>query len=44
MYIFNNVIGDQRGDVYYSEVVGQEVKGGKVVERKVESSFVGSNY
>lgn len=43
-YLTSAVIGDQRGDVYYSEVVGQQVKGGKVVERKVESSFVGSNY
>lgn len=43
-YITSAVISDQRGDVYYSAVVGNEVKGGKVTNREVNAAFMGSDY
>ena len=43
-YLGTAVIGDSRGDVYYSQVVGNKVSGGKVKGRKVESNFMGRDY
>lgn len=43
-YLTAAVIGDQRGDVYYSQVVGTQVAGGKVKERSVNADFVGKDY
>ena len=43
-YIAAAVISDYRGDVYYSQVVGNKVSGGKVSERSVDSDYVGRDY
>ena len=42
-YLTAAVISDYRGDVYYSQVVGNDVSGG-VKDRKVDSQFVGRDY
>lgn len=43
-YLTAAVISDHRGDVYYSQVVGSDVSGGKVKKRTVDSRFVGRDY
>ncbi len=43
-YLTSAVISDQRGDVYYSQVVGNRVSDGKVTGREVETDFVGRDY
>ena len=43
-YLSSAVISDYRGDVYYSQVVGNTVSGGKVSERKADSAFIGRDY
>ncbi len=43
-YISAIAISDQRGDVYYSGVVGNVVSGGKVSSRDVDTGFIGSDY
>ena len=43
-YLSTAVISDTRGDVYYSQVIGNKVSGGKVKERNIEKGFVGVNY
>ena len=43
-YLNTAVIGDTRGDVYYSKVVGNKVSGGKVKKRKTEKGFAGRIY
>ena len=43
-YLNSAVISDFRGDVYYSQVVGNKISGGKVKERKVDSDFLGRDY
>ena len=43
-YLTAAVIKDQRGDVYYSHVVGNEVSGGSVSSRKVDTDFLGTDY
>ena len=42
-YLTTAVITDQRGDRYYSKVVGNTVSGGSVSERKVDATFYGSD-
>ena len=43
-YLTAAVISDFRGDVYYSQVVGNDVSGGKVKKREVDSDFRGRDY
>ena len=43
-YLNSAVISDFRGDVYYSQVVGNKVTGGKVSERTVDAAFQGRDY
>lgn len=43
-YLNSAVIGDFRGDVYYSQVVGNTLSGGNVKERKVDPAFFGRDY
>ena len=43
-YLNSAVISDFRGDVYYSQVVGNKVTGGKVSERNVDAAFQGRDY
>lgn len=43
-YIASAVISDQRGDVYYSQVVGNKVSLGEVRNRKVDNGFFGREY
>ena len=43
-YLNSAVISDFRGDVYYSQVVGNKVSGGKVSERNVDTDFQGRDY
>lgn len=43
-YLSSAVISDSRGDVYYSQVVGNNVSGGKVSDRKVDTEFLGRDY
>lgn len=43
-YLCSAVITDQRGESYYSAVVGHTVSGGKVSERKVDTDFYGRDY
>ena len=43
-YLNSAVISDFRGDVYYSQVVGNKVSGGKVSERNVDAAFQGRDY
>jgi len=43
-YLNSAVISDFRGDVYYSQVVGNKVSGGKVSERNVDEAFQGRDY
>ena len=43
-YLNSAVISDFRGDVYYSQVVGNKVSGGKVSERNVDADFQGRDY
>ena len=40
-YLNSAVISDYRGDIYYSQVVGNTVSGGKVSERKTDNGFIG---
>ncbi|MBR2087162.1 MAG: hypothetical protein IJ906_08525, partial [Oscillospiraceae bacterium] len=42
-YLTTAVITDQRGDRYYSKVVGNTVSGGSVTERKLDETFYGSD-
>lgn len=44
LYLNAAVIGDTRGDVYYSKVVGSKVSGGKVKKKEVEADFFGRDY
>lgn len=43
-YVMTARISDQRGDTYYSPVVGATVKGGKVVKWKTDPNFYGKSY
>ena len=43
-YLTAAVISDSRGDVYYSQVIENEVSGGKVNKRKAARGFVGRDY
>ncbi|MCR5089141.1 MAG: hypothetical protein K6C08_06500 [Oscillospiraceae bacterium] len=43
-YLTSAVISDQRGDVYYSQVVGSTVSEGTVSDREVNTAFVGRDY
>ena len=43
-YLTSAVISDPRGDVYYSQVVGNDVSGGKVDGRRIDEGFVGRDY
>ena len=43
-YVMTARISDQRGDTYYSPVVGAIVKGGKVVKWKTDPNFYGKSY
>lgn len=43
-YLCSAVISDYRGDVYYSQVVGNKVIRGKVADRKIETGFFGRDY
>ena len=43
-YLGMMVVDDQRGDSYYSAVLGYTVSGGKVKECKIDNDFIGSGY
>ena len=43
-YLTTAVVDDYRGDVYYSQVVGNTVSGGKVSERKTDTNFIGRDH
>lgn len=43
-YLSTIVIGDQRGDTYYSAVVGETVSHGRVTDRAVDTAFFGRAY
>ena len=43
-YLTTAVVDDYRGDVYYSQVVGNTVSGGKVSERKTDTNFIYLNF
>jgi len=43
-YLATAVIGDQRGDSYYSAVVAADIRGGAVKEWKADNRFYGRDY
>ena len=43
-YLSSAVISDQRGESYYSAVVGNKISGGRVKERKIDKKFSGRAY
>lgn len=43
-YLSTAVISDQRGESYYSAVVGNKISGGRVKERKIDKKFSGRAY
>ena len=43
-YVMSARISDQRGDTYYSPVVGATVDGGKVTKWRLDPNFYGNDY
>lgn len=43
-YLCSDVITDQRGENYYSAIVGHTIAGGKLTDRAVDQNFIGRDY